>query len=208
MSSLIYSKGSEAEKIFSSFDFASEDEEENYEAVLKKFDEYFIPRRNVIHERACFYQRSQQPGETAELYIRTLYELSEHCEFGDKRDEHIRDRLVVGIQDKELSRRFQLKANLTLAQVIEQVRQAEELTKQVSLQTNHPEAQLANVNAVRRRDGPQKKRIGQHWQRQGSSGRPATHKMEECGRCGKPQHSESFEGGYRKREAAIFPGIN
>lgn len=69
-----------------------------------------------------FYQRCQQAGETAEMYIRTSYELAEHCKFGDERDEHIRDPLVVGIRDKELSRRFQLMADLTLAQVIEQVR--------------------------------------------------------------------------------------
>lgn len=47
----------------------------------------------------------------------------------DKRDKHIRDRLVVGIHDKELSRKFQLKVDLMLLEVIEQVRQAEDLTK-------------------------------------------------------------------------------
>ncbi|KAI4901672.1 hypothetical protein NFI96_008116 [Prochilodus magdalenae] len=145
VSSLIYSMGSEAEKIFSSFSFDSEEEGKDFDKVLKKFDEYFIPRRNVIHERACFYQRSQQPGETAEQYIRALYELAEYCEFGDKRDEHIRDRLVVGILDKGLSRKFQLKADLTLAEVIEQARQAEEIIKQVNLQSNPPETQYANV---------------------------------------------------------------
>lgn len=145
VSSLIYAMGSEAEKIFSSFSFANEDEMKNYEAVLRKFDEYFIPRRNVIHERACFYQHSQQPGETAEQYIRVLYELAEHCEFSGKRDEHIRDRLVVGIRDKELSRKFQLKADLTLPEVIEQVRQAEEINKQVDLQSNAPEAMAVNM---------------------------------------------------------------
>lgn len=29
-------------------------------------------------------------GEMAEMYIRTLYELAEHCEFGDKSDDHMR----------------------------------------------------------------------------------------------------------------------
>uniref|UniRef100_A0AAV2M4H2 Retrotransposon gag domain-containing protein n=1 Tax=Knipowitschia caucasica TaxID=637954 RepID=A0AAV2M4H2_KNICA len=106
--------GSEAEKIFTSFNL-SEDEKKSYEAVLKKFDEYFIPRRNIIHERACFYQRGQQPGETAEQYIRVLYEVAEHCEFGDKRDEHIRDRL------------------------------AEEINKHVSLQSSAPEAMAVNM---------------------------------------------------------------
>lgn len=153
VSSLIYAMGGEAEKIFNSFEFATEDEKKDYEAVMKKFNDYFVPHRNVIHERACFYQRSQQPGELAELYIRTLYELAEHCDFGVKRDEHIRDRLVVGIKDKELSRRFQLMADLTLAQVVEQVRQAEEIARQVSLQSNQLKAQLASVNAVQRHVG-------------------------------------------------------
>lgn len=104
------------------------------------------------------------------MYIRTLYELAEHCQFGATRDEHIRDRLVIGIADKELSRQFQLKADLTLAQVIERVRQ----TRQVNLQTNRPDAQLANVNTVKGKVGQYRKK-GQR---------------RESGRCGKPQHSD------------------
>ena len=121
--------------------------------VMEKFDKYFIPRRNVIHECACFYQRCQHSGESAEMYIRTLYELAEHCQFGATRDEHIRDRLVVGIADKELSHQFQLKADLTLGRVIEQVRHAEVVPKQVILQANRPEPQLANIIAVKWKSG-------------------------------------------------------
>uniref|UniRef100_A0AAV2LJT0 Retrotransposon gag domain-containing protein n=1 Tax=Knipowitschia caucasica TaxID=637954 RepID=A0AAV2LJT0_KNICA len=172
--------GSEAEKLFTSFNL-SEDEKKSYEAVLKKFDEYFIPRRNIIHERACFYQRGQQPGETAEQYIRVLYEVAEHREFGDKRDEHIRDRLVVGIQDKELSRKFQLKEDLTLQEVTEQIRQAEEINKHVSLQSSAPEAMA--VNMVRRQSGPHTDRPGRYRPRQDASSRQGTYKMEGCGKC-------------------------
>ncbi|KAL6482004.1 hypothetical protein MHYP_G00100840 [Metynnis hypsauchen] len=188
VSSLIYSMGSEAEKIFSSFHFASEEEGKDFDAVLKKFDEYFIPRRNVIHERACFYQRSQQQGETAEQYIRVLYELAEYCEFGDKRDEHIRDRLVVGIQD--LSRKFQLKVDLTLAEVIDQARQAEEITKQISLQSNPPEAQYANVNVLHHHGSPQSDRRSRREQWQSSGSHQGHYKAENCGRCGKPKHND------------------
>lgn len=151
--------------------------------MLTKFDEYFVPQRNVIHERACFYQRNQQQGETAEMYIRSLYKLAELCDFGATRDEHIRDRLAVGIRDKELSRRFQLTADLTVAKVNAEARQAEVITRQVNLQANQTDVPLANVDAVGRRES-QQQQISE-WQRRGHSSQTA-HKMEECGRCGKP----------------------
>lgn len=131
MSCLIYAMGSEAENIYKSFVFAREEQRNYFEIVLGKFNEYFFPRRNVIHERACFHQRVQQPGERAEAFIRALYELSEHCEFGAMRDKSIRDRIVVGILDKDLSRRLQLITDLTLAQTIQTVRQSEEVATQV-----------------------------------------------------------------------------
>ena len=105
VSLLIYAMGSVAENIFISFNFADGADEKKFDVVLKKYDKYFYPKRNVIHERACFHQRVQRPGEKAEMFIRALYEMSEHCEFGVNRDEHIRDRIVVGIVDKELSRK-------------------------------------------------------------------------------------------------------
>ena len=36
-----------------------------------------------------------------------MNELAEHCEFGGSRDENIRDRIVVGILDKEVTRKLQ-----------------------------------------------------------------------------------------------------
>ncbi|KAI4877550.1 hypothetical protein NFI96_031461, partial [Prochilodus magdalenae] len=134
VSSLIYALGSESENIYRSFAFDEEGQRNDFERVLTKFDEYFVPRRNVIHERACFHQRVQRPGEEAETFIRALYELSEHCDFGASRDENIRDRIVVGILDKHVSRRLQLMKDLTLALMIETVRQSEEVASQVSMQ--------------------------------------------------------------------------
>ncbi len=50
------------------------------------------------------------------------------------RDESIRDRIVVGILDKDLSWRLQLITDLTLAQTIQTVHQSEEVATQVSMQ--------------------------------------------------------------------------
>ena len=65
-------------------------------------DMHFRPERNVIHERAMFHERSQHSGESAESYIRSLYEMVEYCDFGTAKGDCIRDRLVVGVLDKML----------------------------------------------------------------------------------------------------------
>ena len=50
VSSLIYSMGPEAKKIFTQFGLA--DAEANDYTVIGRFNAYFEPKRNVIHERA------------------------------------------------------------------------------------------------------------------------------------------------------------
>ena len=77
VSCLIYAMGSEAENIFKTFVFAEDADKNKYDKVMEKYDEYFVPRRNVIHERMCFYQRVQKPGENVESFIRALYDISE-----------------------------------------------------------------------------------------------------------------------------------
>ena len=47
-----------------------------FNAVLGRFNDYFEPKRNVIHERASFHKRNQKEVEHVEEYIRHLYELS------------------------------------------------------------------------------------------------------------------------------------
>ncbi len=137
--------GIEAENIFKSFTFTAEESADDYDTVLGKFDEYFLPKKNVIHERACFHQRVQRPGEKAECYIRALYELSENCEFGASRNEHIRDRLVVGIRDKELSRKMQLMTELTLETAVQMTRQAEDVAQQISQQEGQSTGSVQEV---------------------------------------------------------------
>ena len=46
---------------------------DNYEVVLKKFDEHFVPKVTIIHKRVTFQTQKQQDGETVETYARRLY---------------------------------------------------------------------------------------------------------------------------------------
>ncbi|KAK0134017.1 hypothetical protein N1851_030423 [Merluccius polli] len=157
------------------------DEEDDFDVVLAKFDEYFVPRRNVIHERACFHQRLQRPGEKAETFIRALYELSEHCDFGASREENICDRIVVGILDKDVSRKLQLMKDLTLAVTVQTVRQSEEVASQISMQGEATGA-VHEVSHKFKKFNKNVKYGGK--QRGGNNGNG------KCGKCGKVRHSK------------------
>ena len=94
----------------------------------------FRQERNVIHERAMFHQRSQHSDESVEAYIRSLYEMAEYCDFGTAKDYCIRDRLVIGVRDKRLSKRLQVKEELTFAESVKMVRQTVIIQDQLSIQ--------------------------------------------------------------------------
>ena len=112
VNTLIYCMGSEADDIFSSFQL-SDDKKKKFNVVKEKFDGYVIPKRNDLFERAKFNKRRQNEGESVDHFITALHILSEHCGYGDMRDQLIRDLIVVGIRDDKLSEKMQLDSDLT-----------------------------------------------------------------------------------------------
>ena len=110
ISTLLYCLGEEADSVLTSMNI-TEEERKVYKTVLSKLDAYFKVRRNVIYERARFNRRSQQPGETVEQFIMALYELTDTCNYGELKDEMIRDRIVVSIQHSSLRNACSLMQN-------------------------------------------------------------------------------------------------
>ena len=56
----------------------------------------------------------QEKGESVNSFIISLYQLAEHCNYCDLHDEMIRDRIVVGLRDSNLSERLQTDPELTI----------------------------------------------------------------------------------------------
>ena len=83
----------------------------------------------MIFERARFNKRKQLDGETAKKYITVLYDLIKTCEYGDLKEQMLRDRLVVGIRDTSISQKLQMNAKLTLEDAKE-IRQREAVREQ------------------------------------------------------------------------------
>ena len=71
---LLYCLGEEAENVLSSIKVTAE-ERGSYVAVLKKLNDFFKVRKNIIFERARFNRWAQRNGESVEQYISDLYAL-------------------------------------------------------------------------------------------------------------------------------------
>ncbi|UYV73868.1 K02A2.6-like [Cordylochernes scorpioides] len=129
VNALVYIMGDKAEEILILFNL-SEAQNNDYKLVVSKFQNYFIGKRNVIYERAKFNRRSQGESEPVEEFITNLYVLAENCNYGILKEEMIRDRLVVGVKNFNLSEKLQLESELTLEKAIQIVRQSESVKNQ------------------------------------------------------------------------------
>ena len=182
VNALIYSMGAEAEHIFKSFTFTAVGDSDKYNVVMAKFDEHFIPKRNVIYERAKFHSRAQLPGESVEAFVRQLYELAENCVFGAQKDEQMRDRIVIGIRDKQVSQKLQMKSDLTLRTAIEMARHCELIKSQNTEGEKHAQ-HVDNIKSVKKKE----------FKRTGYSGKTfIKNRKGTCTRCGR-NHDDGEE---------------
>ncbi len=129
VSTLLYCLGEEANDVLASTNI-TEEEKKVFLTVMEKLDGFFKVRHNVIFERARFNMRNQLPGEAAEKYIAELYRLADNCNFGNFRDELIRDRLVVGILDQKTSQQLQMDPALTVEKAKKTICQREAVQEQ------------------------------------------------------------------------------
>ena len=171
--SLIYCMDSrQAGKIFATFRFNTieqpdpddptktvqvQEKDTDYDCLVRKFTEYFIPKRNIIHERIMFQERAQRKGETVEEFLRELQSLVKTCDYGDPEDQ-VRDRFVAGLCDRTVKQKLQLNADLTLNKAVIMARQHEQVAEQLAQQLAQTQmGPGVNEARVRRRSKPQQK---------------------------------------------------
>ena len=147
-------------------------------------------RKNLVYERASFNLAHQLADESAEQFITRLHQLAENCEFGDLKNEIIRDRLVIGIRDGQLSERLQTESDLTLQKAEKLVRQRAAVSQQQqALKTpveNKP--QLEAIKQQRRAIKTRQSRLPPPQKRSTPSQPRAQAQIPKCRRCGKSSH--------------------
>uniref|UniRef100_A0A5S6Q8Y2 Reverse transcriptase domain-containing protein n=1 Tax=Trichuris muris TaxID=70415 RepID=A0A5S6Q8Y2_TRIMR len=169
---------SEATRLLQNLDI-SDGEREHEEALLARLTEYFEPQRNVIYERFLFFSAVQEESETSSEYVVRLRKLASSCDFAPLTTELIRDRLVLGVHDKDVQRKLLSNRNLTLAIAMDVCRTAEMTNAQVlKISTSQDQDGIEAVHQARRIDFRR------------SPNRFARVPKELCTYCGNGKHSD------------------
>lgn len=106
--------GDDGLEVFNNFDFGEGESKQDYDTVIRKFDEYCASQLNEVHERYVFRQRIQAQGEPAEQFIRDLRRLAQSCNFGTLAESMIRDQIVFGTNNGKVREKLLRDNKLTL----------------------------------------------------------------------------------------------
>lgn len=191
VNTLIYCMGDEADDILRGLNLTNA-RRQQYKPVKDAFDKYFVPKKNVIYERAKFNRRVQSGTETVDSFITALYALAQNCDYGPLNEELIRDRLVVGLRDTALSEKMQLDKDLTLQKAVTMARQSEAVKRQQSeLRADaQPAKTTVEVDAVTFKNKKQMQgKFKPHMQRKqrGSEPKEQSERLT-CHKCGNAAH--------------------
>lgn len=125
VSVLFQSFGEDAEDLLEIAHLSSEDRK-SYSKVIEAFSQVFVGKRNM----AKLHTRKQAIDEPFDLFLADLVKMVEQYNYRELKDELLKDRIVTGIADKELSRELQEDGNLTLETAILRCRQRESAAQQ------------------------------------------------------------------------------
>ena len=101
-----------------------------YERVMRSLDTHFAHQVNILFERHQFRQAKQEESETAVQFVLRLFQLSENCEFGEAKEEHIRDQLIDKCRSHNLPKKLlEDNGTLTLQKARENARSTEAAEK-------------------------------------------------------------------------------
>lgn len=171
---LLHVIGEDCLQIYNTFDLP--EESRNVAAVLKAFEDYFVPQRNTAYERQKLFLLSQRIGQKIDDFVTEVRKQLKCCDYGDQEDSVLVDQLIRGICDKGLRERLLRTSGLDSAKAIEICRASEASKAQVEFYTSDDKS--LNLLKKRGNGGMSGKVIKEKWKSQQESSRG-------CRKCGR-----------------------
>ena len=130
-----------------------EEDDITIKGLFKKFEEYCLPKKNLVVERRKFFWRNQHDEKTFDQFLTELRNLPASCEFQNLNESLVLYKVVDGIKsDKCCDVLLRKGAKMTLEKAINICRTEEIIKIQMQEMTNEKE-----VCSVRRKSGKEQK---------------------------------------------------
>lgn len=124
-----------------------------YDDMIKKLKERFDKVEPDMMQRYRFYNRYQRPEESAESFILAVKLQAENCDFKQFKETAIRDRLIMGLHDKELQKKLLMDEDLSLPAVERKIISSE-IAGNTAKSIYGPESRdSSDVNSIKNRLG-------------------------------------------------------
>lgn len=101
-----------------------------YTVAVKKLNEFFEPKQNVLYERHVFRQLKQKNGERFDMFLMRLREQADRCNFGNQTDDNLRDQITSGCSSDVLRRKTLEKEDASLEKIVKMAQILEVVAKQ------------------------------------------------------------------------------
>ena len=98
--------GSEAHRVYNTFEFDDEGDRKKINKLLEKFENYCLPKKNITLERYSLFTRRQRQGESFDEFITDLRRRASRCEFPATLESILKDCIVMGTSDEKLRERL------------------------------------------------------------------------------------------------------
>lgn len=200
--------GKDAVEVYDTFNLTAV-QRANYAQVIKAFEDFCTPRKNIVYERYKFGIRNQKEGEPFDSFLMDIKKLAHTCAFNDEGD-MVRDRIVIGIADSKLRTRLLEVRNLSLDDAVDKARafeQSKEQTESMNkaaineiashgTHTNQPTRQKPHGKQHNNKNKPSahtqqntqpstSQSTQQQRQRNTNNGSNKTKQINNCSRCGR-----------------------
>lgn len=87
--------------------------DKSLDELVEVMKEHQNPTPSAIVQRYKFNSRNQMPKEGVADFVAELRQIAKHCDYQDKLDEMLRDRLVSGLRNERIQRRLLAEPDLT-----------------------------------------------------------------------------------------------
>ena len=148
--------GVKGREVYSTFTFESEDDKLKIKKIIERFDAYCEPVKNITYIRHNVFTCKQTEGQRFDEYLTELKRRALDCEFGNLREDLIKDILICGIHEEKLRERLLQMPKVTLKEATEQGLAAKEIKRHFaefstsqSINAIQNQARAASSNCLR-----------------------------------------------------------